>query len=85
MIMNMEALGFLKTHIKYVFLKVTGGNKEFAETLIDSFIHSSRKYLFSVYCVPGTMLAVLGTEIHRKISTLHGKYIPVCGYRYKNM
>ena len=85
MLMNMEALGFLKTHIKSVFLKVTGGRKEFAETLIDRLIHSSSKYLFSVSCVPGTVLAVLGTEIHRKISTLLGKYIQVCGDRYKNM
>ena len=50
---------------------------EFATTLINRSIDSSSKYLFSICSVPGTMLAALGTESNRKISTLYGKYIQV--------
>ena len=58
---------------------------EFATTLIERLIDWFSKYLFSICYVPGTMLAVLGTEMHPKIFTLYGKYIQVCEDRYKNM
>lgn len=62
---------FTKSLIKSVFPKVTGGNKGFAETLTDRYIHSPSKYLFSIYHVPGTVVAVLDTGTLKKPSTLY--------------